>query len=274
MSQIQNCMDWNNPGVALITGASSGIGASYARSLSIQGFKLILVARRRERLEALVKELEHESSTQATVLVADLSNIEDIKSVVEKIKGLNDLNVLVNNAGFGSRGYFENLPIDAINNMMFVHNIAPAYLSRAALPSMIKRNRGVIINVSSMAAFTVRPQGVMYCATKSFLNKFSEVLQSELHNTKVKIQALCPGYTRTEIFKGEYMKKFNPSLIPDELWMTADEVVKLSLRAVQSDEVVFIPGKTNQKFIELYTDPILGKKAREDIINNWKIPRK
>jgi len=274
MSQIQNFMDWNNPDVALITGASSGIGATYARYLSAQGFKLILVARRRERLEALVKELEHETSNQATVLVADLSKIEDIKSVAEKIKGLNNLDVLVNNAGFGSRGYFENLPIDAIHDMMFVHNIAPAYLSRAALPSMITRDRGVIINVSSMAAFTIRPQSVMYCATKSFLNKFSEVLQSELHNTKIKVQALCPGYTRTEIFKGKYIKKFNTSLIPEEFWMTADEVVGLSLRAVQSDEVVFIPGKANQKFIETYTDPVSGKKAREDIINNWKIPRK
>lgn len=274
MNQKQNFMNWDNPGVALITGASSGIGASYARSLSAQGFKTILVARRKERLEVLAKKLEQESSNQATVLVADLSKLEEIKTVSEKIKGLNELNVLVNSAGFGDRGYFENLPLDAINDMIFVHNLAPVHFSRAALPSMIKRNRGVIINVSSMAAFTLRPQSVMYGSTKSFLNKFSEVLQIELHDTNVKVQALCPGYTRTDLFKGKYLKGFDQSSIPEKSWMSADEVVELSLSAVQSEDVVFIPGEVNQKFFKLYTDPILGKRTREYIINSKKIPRK
>lgn len=274
MNKIQNFMKWNNPGVALITGASSGIGAAYARSLSIQGFDTILVARRKERLEDLAKELEQETSTEATVLVADLSKLEEIKNVVEKIKGLNNLDVLVNNAGFGSRGYFEKLPLEAINDMLLVHNFAPVHFSRAALPSMIERNRGVIINVSSMASFTIRPQGVMYCSTKVFLKKFSEVLQTELHDTNVKVQALCPGYTRTEIFKGKYIKNFDPSLIPEEFWLSAEEVVELSLKAVQSEDVVFVPGEANQKFIKVYTDPILGKQPKQDIINSWKIPRK
>lgn len=274
MNQKQNFMNWDNPGVALITGASSGIGASYARSLSAQGFKTILVARRKERLEVLAEKLEQESSNQATVLVADLSKLEEIKTVSEKIKGLNELNVLVNSAGFGDSGYFENLPLDAINDMMFVHNFAPVHFCRAALPSMIKRNRGVIINVSSMAAFTLRPQSVMYGSTKSFLNKFSEVLQIELHDTNVKVQALCPGYTRTDLFKGKYLKGFDQSSIPEKSWMSADEVVELSLSAVQSEDVVFIPGEVNQKFFKLYTDPILGKRAREYIINSKKIPRK
>lgn len=274
MNQKQNFMNWNNPGVALITGASSGIGAAYARSLSAQGFKTILVARRKERLEALAKELEQDSYNQATVLVADLSRLEDIKTISDKIKEVNDLDVLVNNAGFASRGYFENLPLDTINDMLFVHNFAPVHFSRATLPGMIKRNRGVIINVSSMAAFTSRPQSVMYCSTKSFLNKFSEVLQIELHDTNLKVQALCPGYTRTEIFNGKYLKDFDRPLIPEEFFMSAEDVVEISLKAVQSDEVVIVPGKGNQKFIELYTDPVLGKKSREDTINSWKIPRK
>jgi short-subunit dehydrogenase len=274
MRQKLNFMNWNNPGIALITGASSGIGAAFARSLSAQGFKTILVSRRKEKLEDLAKELEQEYHKKAIVLVADLSKIEDIKTVAEKIRELNELDVLVNNAGFGSRGYFEKLPLDAINDMLFVHNFAPVHFSRAALPGMIKQNRGVIINVSSMAAFTQRPQGVMYCSTKALLKKFSEVLQIELHDTNVKVQALCPGYTRTEIFYGKYVKNFDPSLIPEDVWMSADEVVELSLKAVQSEEVVFIPGEANQKFIELYMDPILGKQPKQDIINAWKIPRK
>lgn len=274
MNQLQNFMNWNNPGVALITGASSGIGAAYARSLSGQGFKTILVARRKDRLEALTKELEKDSNNQATALVADLSKLDDIKNISEKIKGLNELDVLVNNAGFSSRGYFEDQPLDAIDGMLFVHNFAPVHFSRAALPGMIKRNRGVVINVSSVASFILRPQSVMYCATKSFLKIFSEVLQTELHDTNVKIQALCPGYTRTEIFYGKYMKDFDPSSIPKGFWMSADEVVELSLKAVQAGEVVFIPGAATQKFIELYTNPILGRRTRENIINSRKILRK
>jgi len=274
MNQKQNFMNWNNPGVALITGASSGIGAAYVRSLSAQGFDIFLVARRKERLDDLAKQIDQNTNVEATVLVADLSKMEDIITVAEKISGLKELDVLVNNAGFGSLGYFENLPLDAINDMVFVHNIAPAHFCRAALPEMIKRNRGVIINISSMAAFMARPQSVMYCSTKVFLKKFSEVLQTELHDTNVKVQALCPGYTHTEIFSGKYIKRFDPSLIPEEYWMSADEVVELSLKALYSEEVVFIPGEANQKYIELYTDPILGKQAREDMINNWKIPRK
>lgn len=279
MDKNQNFLNWNNPGLALITGASSGIGAAYARSLSAQGFNTILVARRKERLEDLAKELEQEFGNKATVLVSDLSKMEDIKTVAEKISGLNELDVLVNSAGFGSLGYFEKLPLDAINDMLFVHNFAPVHFSRAALPGMIKRNRGVIINVSSMAAFTLRPQSVMYCSTKVFLKKFSEVLQTELHDTNVKVQALCPGYTRTEIFKGKYIKNLDfqsvlESSIPEEFWMSADEVVELSLKALHSEDVVFVPGEANQKYIELYTDPILGKKPKQDMINSWKIPRK
>ncbi len=274
MNKSQNFMNWNNPGIALITGASSGIGASYARLLSAQGFETILVARRKERLEDLARELEHNTSNKAAVVVADLSKLEDINSVTEKIKGLNNIDVLVNNAGFGTRGYLENLPLNAIKEMMFVHNIAPVFFSRAVLPGMIKQNRGVIINVSSMRAFMARPQDVMYGSTKNFLNRFSEILQLELHDTKVKIQAVCPGYTRTEIFNGKYLKDFDVSSIPEEMWMSVDEVVELSLNACQNKEVVFIPGDANQKFIELYTNPKLGKRTRENMTKMKIIPRK
>lgn len=142
MNENHNFMKWNNPGVALITGASSGIGASYARLLSAQGFETILVARRRERLENLAREIEQTTSNGATIIVADLSELDDIESVAEKIKELNNLDILVNNAGFGARGYFENQPLSAMKSMMFLHNVAPVHLSRTILPGMIKRDRG------------------------------------------------------------------------------------------------------------------------------------
>ncbi|MFX0025095.1 MAG: SDR family NAD(P)-dependent oxidoreductase [Candidatus Hermodarchaeota archaeon] len=274
MNNQKNFMNWENPGVALITGASSGIGAAYTRSLSSQGFETILVARRRERLKNLARQLEEKTSKKSEILVADLSKLEDIIRVSKKIQSLNNIDVLINNAGFGTREYFENIPAIIHKNMLFVHNLAPVYFCRAVLPSMIKRNRGVIINVSSIAAFTPRPRHVMYSSTKEFLKIFSETLQTEMHDTDIRIQSLCPGFTRTEFHYVGYYKDYDVNKIPKELWMSAEEVIDFSLNAFQDEKVVVIPGEENQKFIELYTDPRLGKKIRENWIKRSRIPRK
>jgi short-subunit dehydrogenase len=273
MNSQNNFMNWDNPGVALITGASSGIGATYARALSAQGFGTLLIARRKEKLEQLALQIRDETSTKSDILVADLSKLEDINRVSEKINSMENIDVLVNNAGFGTRGYFENIPATTHKDMIFVHNLAPVYFCRAILPTMIKRNRGVIINVSSISAFNPRPQSVMYNATKQFLMTFSEALQSEMHDTKIRIQALCPGYTHTEFHFVGYFKNYDINLIPKDTWMSAEEVVDLSLNAFKDDKVVFIPGSGNQKFVELFTHPELGKKVRENIRKSGRIPR-
>ena len=153
MNNQKNFMNWDSPGIALITGASSGIGAAYAHSLSAQGFETILLARRKENLEKLALQLTEKTSKKSEILVADLTILDDIIRVSEKIQLINNIDVLINNAGFGTRGYFENIPVSSHKDMLFVHNLAPIYFCRAVLPSMIKRNRGVIINVSSVAAF-------------------------------------------------------------------------------------------------------------------------
>jgi len=274
MNSQTNFMNWENPGLALITGASSGIGAAFARSLSSQGFQTILIARRKEKLEKIAFQIRENISNESEILVADLSKLEDIIKVSEKIQSINNIDILVNNAGFGTREYFENIPIAIHRDMLFVHNLAPVYFCRAILPNMIKRNRGVIINVSSMAAFTPRPRHAMYSSTKEFLKMFSEILQYEMHDTNIRIQALCPGFTRTEFHSVGYFKDYDANKIPKETWMSAEEVVELSLNAFQDEGVVFIPGKENQKFIELYIDPRLGKRTRENWIKRSRIPRK
>jgi len=266
-------MNWDNPGTALITGASSGIGEAYARSLSAQRFETILLARRKEKLEKLTLQISEKTSNKSEILVADLSKLDDIIRVSEKIQLMDNIDILINNAGFGTKGYFEIIPITSHKDMLFVHNLAPVYFCRAVLPSMIKRNRGVIINVSSLAAFFQRPQNVMYGSTKKFLKTFSESLQNEMHDTDIRIQALCPGYTRTEFHYVGYLKDFDVNLIPKETWMSAEEVVDLSLNAFQDEKVVFIPGSANQKFVELYTNPRLGKRVRENWIKRARIPR-
>ena len=122
MNSQTNFMNWENPGLALITGASSGIGAAFARSLSSQGFQTILIARRKEKLEKIAFQIRENISNESEILVADLSKLEDIIKVSEKIQSINNIDILVNNAGFGTREYFENIPIAIHRDMLFVHN--------------------------------------------------------------------------------------------------------------------------------------------------------
>ncbi len=274
MNEQKNFMNWDLVGKALITGASSGIGAAFARELAKQKFNLILVARRKERLDELASVLKNLYGIQVSVIVADLSKIEDIESLYSYISDLEDLDVLINNAGFGTRGYFENIPFKHQKDMIFVHNIAPSYFCRAVLPNMIMRNRGVIINTSSMAAITHLPQNVMYNATKAFLKVFTETLHLEIEGTDVKVQALCPGFTITEFHEVGDFQGFNRKVLPEKMWMSAEEVANLSLEAISKDKIVFIPGGANEAFAKLWNDPKLGEKTRKNMTYALKIPRK
>jgi short-subunit dehydrogenase len=236
----------------LITGASSGIGAAFARKLAVRGYAVILVARRVERLESLANELRNQYHVQAEVLVADLADSADIQRVAEYVAGLDDLEILVNNAGFAVWGNYAETPVEQQLAMVQVHINASMCLCRAALPKMITKGRGNIINVSSVAAFMPKPRDVIYTASKAFLNVFSESLQMELRGTGVKIQALCPGFTRTEFHdKPQYESLKLKQSIPGILWMNPDEVVDISLRALRSNRVIVIPGLLNRAIVTL-----------------------
>ena len=184
--------------VALVTGASSGIGAAFARKLASQGHDLVLVARRQQRLASLADELHEQFCVNVEVLVADLTDAIDVGRVERRIAELRPLDILVNNAGFGIAGKFAETQVDRHLAMIHVHVLASVRFSRAALPGMLARGQGAIINVSSIGAFMPKPGDVTYCATKAYLNTFSEALQAELRGTGVQIQALCPGFTHTE----------------------------------------------------------------------------
>ena len=273
MSQTKIFMDWDNPGTAFITGASSGLGAVFARELASQKFNVVLVARRKERLDKLASELEEQYDINAQVLTADLSKFDDIERLYDDITKIDDIDILINNAGFGTLGYFDNTPFGPQREMLFVHNVAPVYFCRAALPIMIKRGRGSIINVSSVSAFIQMPQTVMYTSTKVFLKEFTENLNLELEDTGVKVQALCPGFTISEFHDAEYFKEFDITTIPDNAWMPAEEVVKLSLAAVPEGNVVFIPGEPYQAFVKLITNPKLGRRTLRNMRKAAKLPR-
>jgi short-subunit dehydrogenase len=233
-------------GTALITGGSSGIGAAFARRLAAAGYNLILVARRQERLASLANELEGRYPISAEILVADLSKSGDIERVEKRISQLQDLDILINNAGFGTTGDFAEVDLATHIDMINVHVVASVRLSRVALPGMIARRQGAIINVASVAAFAPLPQSATYSATKAYLTIFSEALQVELDGTGVQVQALCPGFTITEFHDRPDLETFDRSDIPKPLWMTAEEVATVSLEALSRNQVVTIPGLWNR----------------------------
>ncbi|HEK85195.1 MAG: SDR family NAD(P)-dependent oxidoreductase [Candidatus Saccharicenans sp.] len=250
---------------ALITGASAGLGEEYAKQLAVLGTDLILVARRLERLQELAAELTREYGVQTEVLAADLSREEDIQKVVQKIIDTPDLDLLINNAGFGGKGKFIEDREGEAEQMIKVHVLAPVVLTRAALPAMQKNKRGAVVNVASVAAFSPF-SGAMYSSTKAFLVMFSENLQSELLGTGIKIQALCPGLTHTEFHQVAGMKV---EAIPEILWMAAEQVVRISLKALGQNKVIIIPGWQNKIITFFMRCPLTYRLVRWATKQKW-----
>lgn len=222
-------------GTALITGTSAGIGLVYARRLAERGYDLVLVARREDRLHALSRELEAAHSIRAEVLKADLTAEEDMHRVVERAAG-EDIRLLINNAGIGGYAPFAEADPAVLEQLVRLHILAPMLTTRAALPGMLARGRGAIINVASLLAFSGSvppdpfPHRATYAGAKSFLVTFTRTLAGEVRGTPVKVQVVCPGMTATE-FNGGYRGV-----------MTPEDVVTASLVGLERGETVCVPG--------------------------------
>jgi short-subunit dehydrogenase len=227
--------------LALITGASSGIGAAFAWELASRGNDLILVARRRDRLEEMARAIEQKFGIAAGIVAADLATEEGLGVVEQRITVEDNLELLVNNAGFGTRGLFFRADVQGQDQIHRLHVLATVRLTHAALNGMVRRGKGGIINVSSVAAFWQSPGSVSYCATKCWMNSFTEGLAMELRvaGSAVKMQALCPGYTRSEFHDAAGMDR---KLIAESLWMSAEEVVAASLEGLHRGKLVVVPG--------------------------------
>jgi short-subunit dehydrogenase len=224
--------------LALITGASSGIGSVFARKLAQRGFDLILVARRQDRLDQAAREL---SGVAVATLAADLSTDAGIEAVARRIAAEPALEVLVNNAGFGLKGRFWETTAEEQLRMQRVHVEATLRLTHAALQRMVERGRGGIINVSSVAAFARSQGNVGYSASKGWINDFTEALHLELRGigSYVRVQALCPGFTYTEFHDAMGVGRKG---IPRWLWMNADAVVEASLDGLDRRRLFVVPG--------------------------------
>jgi short-subunit dehydrogenase len=231
---------------ALITGATSGIGAAFASRFAADGYDLIITGRRRKNIDALADELAETYAVKVEVVIAELSEPDQVKMLVQKVYGRQNLAILVNNAGFGAGECFVERDVNAHGQMARVHVLATIELVHAALRKMIPAGKGSIINVSSLGAFTPIPGNATYCGTKSFLIRFSESIHLELAGTGVKIQVLCPGFTRTDFHA---KMGIDESRLKDRgiiRWMSPEEVVETSLRCLDKNKIVCIPGFWNK----------------------------
>lgn len=233
--------------LSLITGASSGIGAAFARHLAALGHDLVLTARRADRLEALAVELRDLHGMQVTVLPADLADPDASSSLCESLQqGGLQVDWLINNAGYGVPGAFVDSEWSVHADFLQVLLTAPTELARRLLPGMRGRGYGRIINVASLAGHVPgTPKHTLYAASKGYLIKFSQSLALENRDAGVNVCALCPGFTWSE-FHDVTQTREKMNRLPGFMWLSADEVVRQGVDAVQRGAVVYIPGRVNR----------------------------
>jgi short-subunit dehydrogenase len=235
--------------LAVVTGASSGIGEVFARKLAAE-YELLLIARNKERLDMLAQELRA-MGAKVAVLDADLSDAAQLNMVGKRLAAETNLGLLVNNAGFGDRAPFWEADIEVLDRMHRLHITALLRLSHAALRVMVPRKRGAIINLASVAAFARRPGSTAYSSTKTWVTAFTEGLYVDLKavGSSVYVQALCPGYTYSGFH--DAMNEDRSRLAPPALWLTAENVVDDSLRAMRTRKLHVVPGWRYQLAVAL-----------------------
>jgi len=220
---------------ALVTGATAGIGESFTRLLADNNYNIVLVARDLPRMQERARELETRFKVSTHVIQADLAT-DDGCAIVEKYITSNQIDVLINNAGFGLNKAFTMSELVAEQQMMDVLVRTPMRLMHSALPGMKERNKGIVINVSSVAGYIA---GGSYSAAKSYLTVISESLNTELAATNVKVSALCPGFTRTEFHQRARMSMKG---LPNFMWINSDDLVAQSWSDALKGKAVSIPG--------------------------------
>jgi uncharacterized protein len=236
-------MNSSNRPVALVTGASSGIGAALARELARHGHDLVLSSRSREPMEALAAELRGLGAA-ATVVTADLAEPGGGVTLVGELKAHGiDVEVLVNNAGLGAFGAFEQTAPSRVADMLQVNIVALTELTQALLPAMRARRRGKIVLVASTASFIPCPYFAVYAATKAYVRSFGEALSQELRGSGIAVTVLCPGATETNFFE---VAGNPPTLLQKGRMMTAEAVAKIGYRGMIRGERVTVAGVANR----------------------------
>ena len=230
---------------ALVTGASTGIGEQLARRLAAGGSHLVVVARNEERLRSLADQCAAQHGVEVEVLAADLADRGALGDVEARLgDSTRPVDLLVNNAGFGVNGDVAEVDVDELTRMIDVNVTALVRLTSAALPGMLARDRGTVLNISSLASFQPAPGFASYSASKAFVTSFTESLHEELRGTGVHATAVCPGFTSTEFqvrAGGSQSSRF-----PGALWQTAEEVAAEALSAAARGRAVAVTGAINR----------------------------
>ncbi len=230
-----------NTKTAVITGATSGIGAAYARHFAKEGYNLVITGRRKEKIEAVAQELRAGFGVAVDVVLAELSEEPGIQEVVNALSG-RPVEVLINNAGFGVVNYYQLSEQEPLLQMAKVNVVAPLMLINAVLPGMLTRKSGTIINVSSEGALVVIPKNAVYSGAKAFLKTFTEGLSLDLYGTSVRAMTVCPGLTHTDFHEKIGMSRASQHNHGVIQWLEPEEVVALSIKDLNKGKVVSIPG--------------------------------
>jgi uncharacterized protein len=225
-------------GTALITGASTGIGAVYADRLAKRGYDLILVARSAERLSEAAARLKTTTGRSIETMAADLTKKEDVQRVAERLRTDPTITSLVNNAGLGSAGKLLDSNMDDLESMIYLNVTALTRLALAVLPGFLARKNGLLINIASVVALAPERLNGTYSGTKAYVVNFTQALEKEVEGTGVTVQAVLPGATATPF----WAKAGRPvELLPSEIVMTAEDMVDASLAGLEQHEVITIP---------------------------------
>jgi short-subunit dehydrogenase len=234
---------------ALVTGASSGIGEAIAHKLGKAGVGMVLVARRKERLDGLAARYPN-----VEVLAADLTTAEGLDSVLARLGDttLPVVELVVNNAGFGTSGSFSAADPERLSREISLNINALTRISHEAIRQMQPRGRGYLLNVSSIASFQPGPDLAVYAATKAFVTSLTQALHEELRGSGIRVTALCPGLTHTE-FQSISNTSGLESSFPEFAWMSADDVARDGLRAVAAGKAICVPGLVNKSLATVST---------------------
>lgn len=237
--------------LALITGASSGIGATYAKQLAARGTNLILVARDAARLNLLAQSLREEHNVEVSVLAADLTNHDDLQRIDHEIQQNKSITLLVNNAGMTVEGEFIDGDIAKIQTMLTLNIVALTQLAHTAAQAFRARRNGTIVNIASVLALVNESANGAYNASKAYVLSLTRNLHRELAESGVRMQAVLPGLTRTEIFE-RAGKSIND--LPAEMLMEVDDLVSAALRGLDAGELVTIPSVEDVQLWQSYEE--------------------
>jgi hypothetical protein len=235
---------------AVVTGATSGIGAAFAEKFARQGYDLVITGRRKEKIEALAEKIRQQFGINVDIILAELSETEGVHKVVDYIRKL-EIEVLVNNAGFGANSLYQNSDLTVMEQLAKVNVLAPMVLIHNVLPGMVKRGSGTIINISSEGAYIIVPKNAVYSGVKSFLKSFTEGLHLDLMGTGIRVMVVCPGLTHTDLHEKIGMDKSRQINHGQIKWMSPEDVVEIALNDLAKGKVISIPGRHTKMMTHL-----------------------